>query len=86
MNENRQQESGVIVLLRVCTILLAATSFWATAEGMREYTFPAGWQAYAASLGVQGLLLGLNFSLPAFLKRSIGWFQKTSLIALTLVV
>ena len=55
---------NIIFLLRICTVLLAAVSFWSTAQGMKEYTFAEGWQAYAASLGIQGLLLGLNFSLP----------------------
>lgn len=53
---------------------------------MREYTFSEGWQAYAASLGVQGLLLGLNFSLPHFLKQCDEWWQRAALLALSAVV
>lgn len=53
---------------------------------MAEYTFPEGWQPYAASLGVQGLLLGLNFALPSFLRKSRGILQKGMLLFLTAVV
>ena len=86
VDRNESQNSGVIILLRICTVLLAVTSFWATARGMSEYTFPEGWQAYTASLGIQGLLLGLNFSLPFFLKICKNIIQKTILFLLTLVV
>lgn len=85
-DENREQEKGVIVLLRICTVLLAAVSFWSTANGMSEYTFPEGWQAYAASLGIQGVLLGLNFSLSSFLRKSKKFLQKVSLLFLTFIV
>lgn len=80
------QESGVLTLLRICTVLLAVVSFWSTAQGMKEYTFPDGWQAYAASLGIQGLLLGLNFSLPTFLRYSRKNGQKIMLVLLSTVV
>lgn len=86
MGERKQQINAIITMLRVCTILLAAVSFWATAQGMMEYTFPESWQAYAASLGVQGLLLGLNFALPKFLKDSKGLGKKAILLAMTLVL
>lgn len=66
MKNTQQQDKNVLTLLRLCTLLLAAVSFWATANGMREYTFPEGWMPYAASLGIQGLLLGLNFSFFRF--------------------
>lgn len=72
MNKTKHPENSILVLLRICTCLLAAVSFWATAQGMIDYTFPEDWQAYAASLGIQGLLLGLNFSLPSFLKQCNG--------------
>lgn len=85
-SKNDRQEKSILMLLRLCTFLMAAVSFWATAQGMREYTFPTDWQAYAASLGVQGLLLGLNFSLPSFWKKSKGAGKKLVLILLTLVV
>lgn len=61
-------------------------SFWSTAQGMKEYTFSKGWQAYAASLGIQGLLLGLNFSLPHFLKQCEERWQKAALLILSAVV
>lgn len=86
MKKSTTQTSNIIVLLRVCTVLLAAVSFWATAQGMREYTFSKGWQAYAASLGIQGLLLGLNFSLPHFLKECDSRWQKAALLSLSAVV
>lgn len=86
MGNNKRQMSGIITMLRVCTILLAAVSFWATAQGMMEYTFPKSWQAYAASLGIQGLLLGLNFALPKFLEKSKGWWKKAILLGMTLVL
>lgn len=86
MKNNEQQERNVLILLRICTCLLAAVSFWATAQGMMDYTFPESWQAYAASLGIQGLLLGLNFSLPSFLKQCKDGKQKAALWGLTLVV
>lgn len=86
MGNNKRQMSGIITMLRVCTILLAAVSFWSTAQGMIEYTFPKSWQAYAASLGIQGLLLGLNFALPKFLEKSKGWWKKAILLSMTLVL
>lgn len=85
-NQNDRQDRIVITMLRLCTFLLAAVSFWATAQGMKEYTFPTDWQAYAASLGIQGLLLGLNFSLPSFWRKSRGFLKKAGLLLLTIVV
>ena len=80
MKKNITQTHNIVILLRICTVLLAAVSFWSTAQGMREYTFSEGWQAYAASLGIQGLLLGLNFSLPHFLKQCDEWWQRAALL------
>lgn len=70
MNKKNKSYAGIINLLRMCTSLLAVVSFWATAQGMAEYVFSQKWQAYAASLAIQGVLLGLNFYLPSFWKRS----------------
>lgn len=86
MKSNQQHNGGVLTLLRICTFLLAAVSFWATAQGMKEYTFPDDWQAYAASLGIQGLLLGLNFSFFKFWDRCQANYQKAVLLILTFVV
>lgn len=86
MKKSNTQTPNIIILLRICTVLLAAVSFWSTAQGMREYTFSEGWQAYAASLGIQGLLLGLNFSLPHFLKQCDEWWQRAALLVLSAVV
>lgn len=86
MKSNRQRNSGVLTLLRICTFLLAAVSFWATAQGMKDYTFPDNWQAYAASLGIQGLLLGLNFSFFKFLDKCQTNFHKAVLLILTCIV
>lgn len=86
MKNKKQQENNIIFLMRVCTCLLAAVSFWATAQGMINYTFPNSWQAYAASLGIQGLLLGLNFALPSFLRQCKNQLQKSILYLLTFVV
>lgn len=86
MNKTKHPENNILVLLRICTCLLAAVSFWATAQGMIDYTFPEDWQAYAASLGIQGLLLGLNFSLPSFLKQCKGRLQQVVLMSLTAVI
>ncbi|MCM1217619.1 MAG: hypothetical protein NC548_24270 [Lachnospiraceae bacterium] len=86
MKNKQQHNSGVLTLLRICTFLLAAVSFWATAQGMQEYTFPDDWQAYAASLGIQGLLLGLNFSFFKFWNRCQENYHKLVLLILTVVV
>lgn len=86
MNKTKHPEDSILVLLRICTCLLAAVSFWATAQGMIDYTFPENWQAYAASLGIQGLLLGLNFSLPSFLRQCKGRLQPFVLMSLTIVI
>ena len=86
MNKTKHTENSILVLLRICTCLLAAVSFWATAQGMIDYTFPEDWQAYAASLGIQGLLLGLNFALPSFLKQCKGLLQQIILMSLTIVI
>lgn len=86
MKNRKEYENSIIFLLRVCTCLLAAVSFWATAQGMIGYTFPESWQGYAASLGIQGLLLGLNFSLPSFLRQCENKGQKIGLLSLTVVI
>lgn len=86
MNKTKHLENSILVLLRICTCLLAAVSFWATAQGMIDYTFPKAWQAYAASLGIQGLLLGLNFALPSFLKQCKRLTQQIILMSLTTVI
>lgn len=86
MKSNQQRNSGVLNLLRICTFLLAAVSFWATAQGMKDYTFPDNWQAYAASLGIQGLLLGLNFSFFKFWDKCQTNFHKAVLLILTCIV
>jgi len=87
MSSKKKSEDNIVQLLRICTFLLAVVSFWATASGMAEYTFAEKWQAYAASLGIQGLLLGLNFSLPSFLRKcKDNKKQKFTLYALTSVV
>lgn len=83
-NSDREQQQGVVNLLRICTVALAMVSFWATAQGMSEYVFSEKWQAYMASFAVQGILLGLNFFLPFFLGTQ-KLFQKMILISLTLV-
>ena len=83
---NRVEHKGMINLLRICTVFLAGVSFWATAQGMVEYVFQEEWQAYAASLAVQGLLLGLNFYLPVFLKLVDGRWKKGILIVLTGII
>ena len=90
MNEKRNsgalfRQDSAVDWLRLCTLLLAAVSFWATAQGMSSYVFSEGWQAYAASLAVQGILVGLNFYLPSFWRR-ISSGPKIWLGALTVVV
>lgn len=86
MKNKKKQENNIIFIMRICTCLLAAVSFWATAQGMINYTFPEYWQAYAASLAIQGLLLGLNFALPSFLRQCKNQLQKGVLYCLTFVV
>lgn len=85
ISKNKKEISGTISLLQVGAVLLAAVSFWATAQGMKEYVFEESWQAYAASLAVQGILLGLNFYLPSFLSHAKK-LLKTSIILLTCIV
>lgn len=77
--------SGTVSLLQVGAVLLASVSFWATAQGMKNYVFEESWQAYAASLAIQGILLGLNFYLPSFLSNT-KWLLKTAIILLTCIV
>ncbi|MDE5802547.1 MAG: hypothetical protein K2I22_06490 [Lachnospiraceae bacterium] len=94
--DNRQRENqatpqnGVINVLRICTVLLAIVSFWATAQGMSEYVFEQKWQAYMASFAIQGLLLGLNFYFPTFWRyieeHAGSLIAKAGLVLLTGVV
>ncbi len=77
---------GAVSLLRICTVLLAVVSFWATARGMVSYVFHEEWQAYAASLAIQGILLGLNFYFPTFWNRIKSKFTKAGLLILTAIV
>ena len=86
MGNNTRQMNSILTILRICTILLAAVSFWSTAQGMEDYTFPNGWQAYAASLWIQGLLLGLNFAFPEFWRSCKTSVQKSALLFLTVVI
>lgn len=86
MKNNQQRNSAILTLLRICTFLLAAVSFWATAQGMKDYTFPDDWQAYASSLGIQGLLLGLNFSFFKFWNNCQTNLHKSVLLILTCIV
>lgn len=79
-------KDGAVSLLRLCTTLLAVVSFWATAQGMEAYVFSQRWQAYAASLAVQGILLGLNFYLPAFWRAAKEPAVKALLLSLSCVV
>lgn len=67
--ENKNLTHSVSTLLRLATLLLAAVSFYSTACGMSEFVFPELWQSYAASLAIQGMLVGLNFYLPTLLSR-----------------
>lgn len=78
--------NGAVALLRLCATLLAAVSFWATAQGMKAYVFSQRWQAYAASLAVQGILLGLNFYLPSFWRAAKENAVKALLLGLSFVV
>ncbi|MCM1154965.1 MAG: hypothetical protein NC392_06340 [Roseburia sp.] len=77
---------GMVNLLRLCTVLLAAVSFWSTAQGMADYVFHESWQAYAASLAIQGILLGLNFYYPSFWHMLKSGWKKLGLFLLTVVV
>lgn len=83
--QDRRQDR-IVNLLRLCTVLLAAVSFWATAQGMADYVFSQKWQAYAASLAVQGILLGLNFYLPSFYRMIQGCPARVGMLLLTGVV
>lgn len=80
------QMDGAVSMLRLCTVLFAAVSFWSTAQGMSNYVFSQGWQAYAASLAIQGVLLGLNFYLPAFWKMLKSVWLKGGLLILTVML
>ncbi|MCD8324134.1 MAG: hypothetical protein LUC32_04165 [Clostridiales bacterium] len=73
-------------MLRLATVLLAISSWWATAQGMTEYVFGNGWQAKLASFGIQGILLGLNFYLPTFWSYMRRWAVKGCVAVLTCVV
>ncbi|MCM1262980.1 MAG: hypothetical protein NC313_09695 [Butyrivibrio sp.] len=77
---------GMVNLLRLCTVMLAVVSFWSTAQGMVNYVFSEKWQAYAASLAIQGILLGLNFYYLTFKHFMKSFLQKAGLFALTIVV
>lgn len=85
-NQSKNELSGTVNLLQLGAVLLAAVSFWATAQGMKEYVFSQSWQAYAASLAIQGILLGLNFYLPNFLSKAPSIFTKILTIFLSIVV
>lgn len=82
----RNSIKGAVSLLRICTVLLAVVSFWATAQGMANYVFHEKWQAYAASLAVQGILLGLNFYFPTFWNKIESKITKAGLLILTAIV
>lgn len=79
-------QTGALYILRIATIILAVVSWWSTAQGMADYVFQEKWQAYLASLGVQGILLGLNFYLPTFWMNTMGsWPKRIVLAGLSLV-
>ena len=74
-------QTGALYILRIATIILAVVSWWSTAQGMADYVFQEKWQAYLASLGVQGILLGLNFYLPTFWMNTMGSCSKRTVLA-----
>lgn len=79
-------QAGGIYIMRIATVMLAIVSWWATAQGMRDYVFSEEWQANLASLAVQSILLGLNFYLPGFWSNLTGWAGKLGLGVLSAVV
>jgi len=78
--------NSILSLLRICSVFLAAVSFWSTAKGMEAFVFDTGWQAYGASFAVQGILLGLSLISPKLWKQAKGITIKIILVILSLVV
>ncbi len=85
MNE-RSLINSILSLLRICSVFLAAVSFWSTAKGMEAFVFDTGWQPYGASFAVQGILLGLSLMSPKLWKQSKGILIKIFLVLLSLIV
>ena len=94
MNEHRMQEvanqgsaqKGGVYILRIATVLLAIVSWWATAQGMKNYVFSTNWQSYLASLAIQSILLGLNFYLPTFWRYTSSGLTKLGIALLSFIV
>lgn len=85
-SEKTFDSSSKTSVLRCCTVLLAAVSFYATAQGMIEYVFAEEWQAYAASFAIQGMLVALNFYLPARMKKVKKFVPRMAVILMTAIV
>lgn len=69
--ENNQEQKnsrfGNTHLLQIAVVLLAAVSFFTTANGMSQYIFSGNMViAYAASAAIQGILLSLSMNLPNY--------------------
>lgn len=77
---------GGVYIMRIATVMLAIVSWWATAQGMRNYVFSEEWQANLASLAVQSILLGLNFYWPTFWRESKTKVRKLGLLLLSAIV
>ena len=86
ISEKIFENPGKTSILRCCTLLLAAVSFYATAQGMIEYVFAEEWQAYAASFAIQGMLVALNFYLPARMKKVKKLVSKMAVILMVAIV
>lgn len=82
-DENNDSKTAI---LRGCTLLLAAVSFYATAQGMIEYVFAEKWQGYAASFAIQGMLVALNFYLPEKIGNVKKLIGKLGIIILVFIV
>ncbi len=85
INQGSAQKGGVYIL-RIATVLLAIVSWWATAQGMKNYVFSTNWQSYLASLAIQSILLGLNFYLPTFWRYTSSGLTKLGIALLSFIV
>lgn len=53
-------------VIKVAAFCFAIVSWFATAEGLKEYVFERDWQAYLISFAIQSILFVFNLQLPAY--------------------
>lgn len=67
--EYKKSDGNGIRVLKVAALCFAIISFFATAQGLKEFIFHDAVQAYILSFAIQGTLFVLNLRLPSYIGK-----------------